>query len=245
MLLWSSSMKCDLDFLQGILLYKRLSMKIDLLFALTARWLGTASLIVKLSLRISLLSSQPPPPWISHKWVIQQCPHIPIQQAPLIIQRLFRLICLSLFTHRKYVLVANHVPILHNSSDLKETGNTEFGDPIEEGFVQVKIKHQKNGKKVQLIKTTRTEDMHADVQRGRNHKAVTRVREASFRPNLWSLPLGTSEALICLWSIMLTSWLCWKLSWIRSTEEIMRRKFGDWHFIHNFTSHNVGRILIL
>ncbi|KAL5149926.1 Inositol hexakisphosphate and diphosphoinositol-pentakisphosphate kinase VIP1 [Glycine soja] len=47
-------------------------------------------------------------------------------------------------TNLKYVLVANHVPILHNSSDLKETGNTEFGDPIEEGFVQVKTKHQKN-----------------------------------------------------------------------------------------------------
>ena len=28
-------------------------------------------------------------------------------------------------------------------------------------------------------------------------------------------------------------------------EEIMRRKFGDWHFTHNFASHNAGRILIL
>ena len=90
---------------------------------------------------------------------------------------------LSVPPHRKHVLVANHVPVLHNSSDLKEKGNTEFGDPIEEGFVQVKTKHQKKGKKVQLIKTTRTEDMHADVQRGRNHKAVTRVGEASSRLN--------------------------------------------------------------
>ncbi|KAH1233513.1 hypothetical protein GmHk_09G025936 [Glycine max] len=90
---------------------------------------------------------------------------------------------LSVPPHRKHVLVANHVPVLQNSFDLKETGNTEFGDPIEEGFVQVKIKHQKKGKKVQLIKTTRTEDMQADVQRGRNHKAVTRVGEASSRPN--------------------------------------------------------------
>ena len=73
--------------------------------------------------------------------------------------------------------------VLHNSSDLKETGNTEFGDHIEEGFVQEKTKHQKKGKKVKLIKTTRTEDMHADVQRGRNHKAVTRVGEASPRPH--------------------------------------------------------------
>ena len=30
-----------------------------------------------------------------------------------------------------------------------------------------------------------------------------------------------------------------------SVEEIMRRKFGDWHFTHNFASHNAGRILIL
>ena len=30
-----------------------------------------------------------------------------------------------------------------------------------------------------------------------------------------------------------------------SIEEIMRRKFGDWHFTHNFASHNAGRILIL
>ncbi|KAH1262554.1 hypothetical protein GmHk_02G005150 [Glycine max] len=44
---------------------------------------------------------------------------------------------LSVPPHRKHVLVANHVPDLHNFSDLKETGNTEFGDPIEEGFVQV------------------------------------------------------------------------------------------------------------
>ena len=90
---------------------------------------------------------------------------------------------LSVPPHRKHVLVANHVPDLHNFSDLKETGNTEFGDPIEEGFVQVKTKHQKKGKKVSLIKTTRIEDMQADVQRGRNHKAVTRVGEASSRPN--------------------------------------------------------------
>ena len=90
---------------------------------------------------------------------------------------------LSVPPHRKHVLIANHVPVLHNSFDLKETGNTEFGDPIEEGFVQVKTKHQKKGKKVQLIKTTRTEDMHANVQRGRNHKAITRVREASSRSN--------------------------------------------------------------
>ena len=90
---------------------------------------------------------------------------------------------LSITLHKKYVLVANHVLVLQNSSDLKETGNTELDDPIEEGFVQVKTKHQKKGKKVQLIKTTRTEDMHADVQRGRNHKVVTRVEEASSRPN--------------------------------------------------------------
>ncbi|KAH1209261.1 hypothetical protein GmHk_15G043841 [Glycine max] len=38
--------------------------------------------------------------------------------------------------HRKHVLVANHVPVLQNSSDLKEIGNTELDDPIEEGFVQ-------------------------------------------------------------------------------------------------------------
>ncbi|KAL5194407.1 hypothetical protein HKD37_20G056499 [Glycine soja] len=57
---------------------------------------------------------------------------------------------LSVPPHKKHVLVANHVPILQNSSDLKETGNIEFGDPIEEGFVQVKTKHQKKGKKVQL-----------------------------------------------------------------------------------------------
>ncbi|KAH1205688.1 hypothetical protein GmHk_16G046336 [Glycine max] len=85
--------------------------------------------------------------------------------------------------HKKHVLVANHVPVLQNSSDLKETGNTELDDPIEEGFVQVKTKHQKKGKKVSLIKTTRIEDMQADVQRGRNHKAVTRVEEASSRSN--------------------------------------------------------------
>ena len=30
-----------------------------------------------------------------------------------------------------------------------------------------------------------------------------------------------------------------------SVEEIMRRKFGNWHFTHNFVSHNAGRILIL
>ncbi|KAH1241661.1 putative ribonuclease H protein [Glycine max] len=30
-----------------------------------------------------------------------------------------------------------------------------------------------------------------------------------------------------------------------SVEEIMRRKFNDWHFTHNFASHNAGRILIL
>ncbi|KAL5186814.1 hypothetical protein HKD37_05G012584 [Glycine soja] len=90
---------------------------------------------------------------------------------------------LSVPPHRKHVLVANHVPVLQNSSDLKETGNTELDDPIEEGFVQVKTKHQKKGKKVSLIKTTRIEDMQVDVQRGRNHKAVTRVEEASSRPN--------------------------------------------------------------
>jgi len=38
---------------------------------------------------------------------------------------------MSVPPHRKHILVANHVPVLHNSSDLKETGNTEFGDPIE------------------------------------------------------------------------------------------------------------------
>ncbi|KAL5169644.1 Transposon TX1 uncharacterized protein [Glycine soja] len=79
-------------------------------------------------------------------------PHIPIQQTPLIIQRL------------KHVLVANHVPVLHNSSTSKK----------QETLSLVKTKHQKKGKKVQLIKSIRTEDMHADVQRGRNHKAVTR-----------------------------------------------------------------------
>ncbi|XP_028190711.1 uncharacterized protein LOC114376680 [Glycine soja] len=46
---------------------------------------------------------------------------------------------LSVPPHRKHVLVANHVPVLQNSSDLKETGNTELDDPIEEGFVQDKI----------------------------------------------------------------------------------------------------------
>ncbi|KAL5133281.1 hypothetical protein HKD37_03G006639 [Glycine soja] len=30
-----------------------------------------------------------------------------------------------------------------------------------------------------------------------------------------------------------------------SVKEIMRRNFGDWHFTHNFASHNAGRILIL
>ncbi|XP_028206366.1 uncharacterized protein LOC114389839 [Glycine soja] len=30
-----------------------------------------------------------------------------------------------------------------------------------------------------------------------------------------------------------------------SVEEIMRRKISDWHFTHNFASHNAGRILIL
>ncbi|KAL2966465.1 hypothetical protein AAZX31_16G118800 [Glycine max] len=30
-----------------------------------------------------------------------------------------------------------------------------------------------------------------------------------------------------------------------SVEEIIRRKFGDWHFTHNFDSHNASRILIL
>ncbi|KAL5138763.1 hypothetical protein HKD37_10G028867 [Glycine soja] len=90
---------------------------------------------------------------------------------------------LSVPPHKKHVLVANHVPVLQNSSYLKETGNTELDDSIEEGFVQVKTKHQKKGKKVQLIKTTRIEDMQADVQRGRNHKVVTRVEEASSRPN--------------------------------------------------------------
>ena len=61
---------------------------------------------------------------------------------------------LSITLHKKYVLVANHVSVLQNSSDLNETGNTEFGDPIDEfgdpiekGFVQVKTKHQKKGKK--------------------------------------------------------------------------------------------------
>ena len=54
---------------------------------------------------------------------------------------------LSVLPHRKHVLVANHVPVLHNSFDLKETRNTEFGDPIEKGFVQVKTKHQKKVKK--------------------------------------------------------------------------------------------------
>ena len=57
---------------------------------------------------------------------------------------------LSVPPHRKHVLVANHVPVLHNSSDLKETGNTELDDPIEEGFVQVKTKHQKKVKKCNL-----------------------------------------------------------------------------------------------
>ena len=41
---------------------------------------------------------------------------------------------LSVPPHRKHVLVANHVPVLQNSSDLKETGNTELDDPIEEGL---------------------------------------------------------------------------------------------------------------
>ena len=54
---------------------------------------------------------------------------------------------MSVPPHRKHVLVANHVPVLQNSSDLKETGNTELDDPIEEGFAQVKTKHQKKGKK--------------------------------------------------------------------------------------------------
>jgi len=40
----------------------------------------------------------------ANKWVIQQCPHIPIQQTPLIIQRLFRLICLSLLTENMFWL---------------------------------------------------------------------------------------------------------------------------------------------
>ncbi|KAH1252766.1 hypothetical protein GmHk_04G009648 [Glycine max] len=43
---------------------------------------------------------------------------------------------LSITLHKKYVLVANHVSVLQNSSDLNETGNTEFGDPIEDGLVQ-------------------------------------------------------------------------------------------------------------
>jgi len=30
-----------------------------------------------------------------------------------------------------------------------------------------------------------------------------------------------------------------------SVEDTMKRKFGDWNFAHNFTSHNDGRILIL
>jgi len=32
---------------------------------------------------------------------------------------------------------------------------------------------------------------------------------------------------------------------IVSVEDTMKRKFGDWNFVHNFTSHNAGRILIL
>ncbi|KAL5195193.1 hypothetical protein HKD37_20G057109 [Glycine soja] len=43
---------------------------------------------------------------------------------------------LSIPPHRKHVQVTNHVPVLQNSSDLKETGSTELDDPIEEGFVQ-------------------------------------------------------------------------------------------------------------
>ncbi|KAL5159584.1 hypothetical protein HKD37_15G043880 [Glycine soja] len=30
-----------------------------------------------------------------------------------------------------------------------------------------------------------------------------------------------------------------------SVEDTMKRKFGDWNFAHNFTSHNAGKILIL
>ena len=33
------------------------------------------------------------------------------------------------------------IPFLQNSSNLKEIGNTELDDLIEEGFVHVKIKH--------------------------------------------------------------------------------------------------------
>ncbi|KAL5142856.1 hypothetical protein HKD37_09G025956 [Glycine soja] len=106
---------------------------------------------------------------------------------------------MSVPPHRKHVLIANHVPVLQNSSDLKETGNTEFGDPIEEGFVQVKTKHQKKGKKVQLIKTTCIEDMQADVQKGRNHKAITReFNNISNRVELVEAEYNSDPSLLAL-----------------------------------------------
>ena len=61
--------------------------------------------------------------------------------------------------------------------------NIEYGDLVEDGFVQVKTKLQQKGKKVQLIKTTRIEVWQVDVHRGRDQKVVTRVGEASSRPN--------------------------------------------------------------
>ena len=50
---------------------------------------------------------------------------------------------LSVPPHSQHVQVANHVPILQNSSDLTKTVNTKYGNLVEDGFVQVKTKPQK------------------------------------------------------------------------------------------------------
>ncbi|KAH1214762.1 hypothetical protein GmHk_13G036051 [Glycine max] len=94
---------------------------------------------------------------------------------------------MSVPPHRKHVQVANHVPVLQNSSDLKETGNTELDDPIEEGFVQNFLRC----KEINVMAVLETKLNKASV------------------------------------------------------EEIMKRKFSDWHFTHNFASHNAGIIFIL
>ncbi|KAH1253297.1 hypothetical protein GmHk_04G010000 [Glycine max] len=125
---------------------------------------------------------------------------------------------LSVPPHKKHVLVANHVPVLHNSSDLKEIGNTEFGDPIEKGFVQ-----------------------------GRGGFLPSEsMLIASWNIRGFNLPLKhhAMQSFLRYKEVNVMVVLETKLNKV-SIEEIMRRKFGDWNFTHNFASHNAGRILIL
>ncbi|KAH1242799.1 hypothetical protein GmHk_07G020044 [Glycine max] len=130
---------------EGRLLCKRLSMKIDIFFCTHCKMIEHRLTNYKIvaANKSTLITTSPTldQPQVGDSAMPPHTNTTGPSDNPKIVQT-----NLSVPPHKKHVLVADHVLVLHNSSDLKETGNTEFGDPIEKGFVQVKTKHQKKGR---------------------------------------------------------------------------------------------------